>query len=536
MAAPGTGRRERKRLEKELADMRAKNTPGATVTADAVGEDIQRWEGVIMGPEDTPYQKGVYRISIDIPDDYPYSPPKMKFGSSLSPLLFIVCLDFAMRNFCKTMVEERRWTHEEALQFALSWLGYVDDLVTKSRDEDEAAFALQELAAACRFIGLELNTKKTEVMAFGMVPKVRNNEDAKMERFYSESGERGWIVDYDGVDNREEWRTKANAAQRKWKAEHGRPTHWLVWDTGGVSCCKYSSKGWTLVETGEKFRVTRLGMKRHVVESKNKLVCQRCGDVLSDEKALKHHAGSGFCRPDKTDEQLRQLRVGRHVEERQKADTKRRLVVPARLEAQGERIRTVGAFRYLGTVVDNSARTAGEVQRRTAMATATVRQLRRVWWDTSLEQGLKALLYTALVSSVALYNAETWTIAAADWKALRRFQLNSLKEVADERRRDWQRLQRQEEPGAAEDDDANGDHDEEREDDEEDEQQEYSSRAELCRRTGIPEIETIIREKRVAWAAHAVRDKSGEGSGERIKKECSQKTPWGRQLGEDLEY
>jgi len=205
-------------------------------------------------------------------------------------------------------------------------------------------------------------------------------------------------------------------------------------------------------------------------------------------------------------------------------------------ETQTYKIRTVGAFRYLGTVVDNSARTAGEVQRRTAMATATVRQLRRVWWDTSLEQGLKALLYTALVSSVALYNAETWTIAAADWKALRRFQLNSLKEVADERRRDWQRLQRQEEPGAAEDDDANGDHDEEREDDEEDEQQEYSSRAELCRRTGIPEIETIIREKRVAWAAHAVRDKSGEGSGERIKKECSQETPWGRQLGEDLEY
>eukprot|EP00392_Amoebophrya_sp_AT5.2_P019652 g20593.t1 len=36
-------------------------------------------------------------------------------GSSLSPLLFILCLDFAMRNFCRTMVEEKGWTHEEAL-------------------------------------------------------------------------------------------------------------------------------------------------------------------------------------------------------------------------------------------------------------------------------------------------------------------------------------------------------------------------------------------------------------------------------------
>mmetsp|Transcript_25666 Transcript_25666/g.64666 ORF Transcript_25666/g.64666 Transcript_25666/m.64666 type:complete len:177 (+) Transcript_25666:937-1467(+) len=33
-----------------------------------------------------------------------------------------------------------------------------------------------------------------------------------------------------------------------------------------------------------------------------------------------------------------------------------------------------------------------------------------------------------------------------------------------------------------------------------------------------------------------MRDESEEGSGARIKRECSEKTPWGRQLLEDLQY
>jgi hypothetical protein len=441
-------------------------------------------------------------------------------GSSLSPLLFIICLNFAMKNFCHTMAEERQWSQEEALHFALTWLGYVDDLVTKTRSEEEAAFALRELAAACRFIGLELNTKKTEAMTFGMTPEVRNNEEAMMEKFYSETGDRGWLVDYDGIDNREEWRAKAKAARRRWREEYGRPSHWLVWDTGAISCCRYSGKGWAHTEAGEKFRVTRLGMRRHVISSRDKFVCDRCGDVLADAKALRHHVGSGFCRPVKDDEQLRQLRVGRHVEEKQKADTRKKLIVPARLEVGGEEVRTVGAFRYLGTTIDNCARTEGEIQRRTAMATTTVRQLRAVWRDGSLDKRLKASLYAALVNSVALYNAETWMITAADWKTLRRFQLNSLKAMAGERPR-WM-LEGAASPDPPGDDD--------------DEAEERRSREELCRALEVPDIETIVREKRVAWAAHAMRDESAEGSGARIKRECSEKTPWGRQLLEDLQH
>ncbi|CAD7966841.1 unnamed protein product [Amoebophrya sp. A120] len=95
---PAGGRRERKRLEKELADMREKNKAGGGVVADAIGENIQIWEGVIQGPEDTPYFGGVYKIQIEIPDDYPYNPPKMKFVTkiwhpNISSQTGAICLD-----------------------------------------------------------------------------------------------------------------------------------------------------------------------------------------------------------------------------------------------------------------------------------------------------------------------------------------------------------------------------------------------------------------------------------------------------------
>jgi ubiquitin-conjugating enzyme E2 D/E len=34
---------------------------------------------VLHGPKDTPYHNGFFKISINIPEEYPYKPPKMKF-------------------------------------------------------------------------------------------------------------------------------------------------------------------------------------------------------------------------------------------------------------------------------------------------------------------------------------------------------------------------------------------------------------------------------------------------------------------------
>jgi ubiquitin-conjugating enzyme E2 D/E len=37
----------------------------------------------IKGPADTPYEKGVFKVSIIMPSDYPYKPPKMLFKTRI---------------------------------------------------------------------------------------------------------------------------------------------------------------------------------------------------------------------------------------------------------------------------------------------------------------------------------------------------------------------------------------------------------------------------------------------------------------------
>lgn len=66
-----------------------------------IGEngDVDNLEGTFLGPPDTPYEGGTFCISITIPTDYPFRPPKMKFKtriwhpnvSSQTVCLFLGC-------------------------------------------------------------------------------------------------------------------------------------------------------------------------------------------------------------------------------------------------------------------------------------------------------------------------------------------------------------------------------------------------------------------------------------------------------------
>ena len=49
-------------------------------------EDMTKWEGSIIGPEGTPYEGGLFKISIRFPEDYPFVPPKVKFITRSNPI------------------------------------------------------------------------------------------------------------------------------------------------------------------------------------------------------------------------------------------------------------------------------------------------------------------------------------------------------------------------------------------------------------------------------------------------------------------
>lgn len=56
------------------------NDPPEGISAGPVTEDdFFTWECLVQGPEDTPYEGGLFPASLVFPNDYPLSPPVMKF-------------------------------------------------------------------------------------------------------------------------------------------------------------------------------------------------------------------------------------------------------------------------------------------------------------------------------------------------------------------------------------------------------------------------------------------------------------------------
>lgn len=48
-----------------------------------IGDSMAEWEADIVGPSDTPFEGGKFKLKITIPNLYPFSPPKVVFITNI---------------------------------------------------------------------------------------------------------------------------------------------------------------------------------------------------------------------------------------------------------------------------------------------------------------------------------------------------------------------------------------------------------------------------------------------------------------------
>lgn len=80
-----TSSRASRRLQTELKQITEELSKDGDLgwSAGIVGDNIFKWEGFIFGPPDSPFEGGLFPISMEFSEKYPIKPPKVKFTANI---------------------------------------------------------------------------------------------------------------------------------------------------------------------------------------------------------------------------------------------------------------------------------------------------------------------------------------------------------------------------------------------------------------------------------------------------------------------
>ena len=109
------------KIQTELKDLKLDTDSACKL--DSVGNSTNQLIGQIVGPTGTPYEGGTYQLSFDIPTDYPFSPPKVKFITkvwhpNVSSVTGAICLDVLKDNWSSTLTLQSVMLSVQALMSA----------------------------------------------------------------------------------------------------------------------------------------------------------------------------------------------------------------------------------------------------------------------------------------------------------------------------------------------------------------------------------------------------------------------------------
>ena len=70
-----------RRLHSELKEITT--NPPNNCSAGPLNDNMYQWQAMIIGPEGSPYQGGVFYLKIDFPENYPFKPPRVMFTTKI---------------------------------------------------------------------------------------------------------------------------------------------------------------------------------------------------------------------------------------------------------------------------------------------------------------------------------------------------------------------------------------------------------------------------------------------------------------------
>ena len=96
------------RLNKEYERIQKNGAEGIVVIK---GSSINNWKAYMEGPQGSPYEGGVFELSVEFPSEYPFKPPKVKFLTKLlHPNVYSngdICLDILQNAWQATYTGEK---------------------------------------------------------------------------------------------------------------------------------------------------------------------------------------------------------------------------------------------------------------------------------------------------------------------------------------------------------------------------------------------------------------------------------------------
>ncbi|CAF2441684.1 unnamed protein product [Rotaria sp. Silwood2] len=70
-------------LSKQLKEMEKDPPPLCQAQPIDPSKDMFNWNGSIRGPEGTPFQDGIFQLTIRFPTDFPFKPPRIRFTTRI---------------------------------------------------------------------------------------------------------------------------------------------------------------------------------------------------------------------------------------------------------------------------------------------------------------------------------------------------------------------------------------------------------------------------------------------------------------------